>query len=241
MLKIWYRLCRAMQTHRTALLLNLAVIVPFALLTAYIKVSTILNGYSAGRTLRRSTGIDLLITLFSEPYSIPYEGILTEISEIVWCFPIALCFFTAHLLGHRQLRRYLICFGIFLALLLADDAFRITLILYSLLDVPKILMYGLYSGVGVAIAICFWRTILTTPYRLLLISGSLLVLSAAADFLPISGIGTPIMLEDGTKLLGLVNLSIYVWQSAKLALTKFPMANPPSNTSDLTDQLFQNF
>ncbi|ESA36056.1 hypothetical protein N836_08735 [Leptolyngbya sp. Heron Island J] len=217
MLKSCYRLCRH---HYTVLLLNLTVILPFALLTAYIKLSTVLNGYSGGRTLRRSTGIDLLITLFSEPYSIPYEGILTEISEIVWCFPIALCFFSASLLHHRQLRRYLMYFGTFLALLLIDDAFRITLILHFLLDIPKVLMYGLYSAAGVAIATYFWRTILTTPYGLLAIAGSLLTLSAAADFLPISGIGTPIMLEDGTKLLGLVNLTIYCWQSAKSAVVQ---------------------
>ena len=33
MLKSWYRLCRFIQSQRTALLLNLAVILPFALLT----------------------------------------------------------------------------------------------------------------------------------------------------------------------------------------------------------------
>lgn len=217
MSKLWYRLCR---NHCTVLLLNLAVILPFGLLTAYIKLSTLLNGYSGGRTLRRSAGIELLITLFSEPYSIPYEGILTEISEIVWCFPIALCFFTASLLNQRQLRRYLLCLGTFLALLLVDDAFRVTLILHFALDLPKVLMYALYSAIGVAIATCFWRTILTTPYVLLVLAGGLLMISAAADFLPISGIGTPIMLEDGTKLLGLVNLTLYCWQSAKSALAR---------------------
>ena len=73
-----------------------------------------------------------------------------------------------------------------------------------------------YAG---AIALYFWRTIVTTPYRLLLLASGLLIISAAADFLPISGIGTPIMLEDGTKLLGLVNLTLYIWRSAQQALT----------------------
>ena len=229
MLRPYYRLCRH---HYTVLLLNLTVLLPFALLTFYIKLSTVLNGHSGGRTLRRSTGIDLLITLFSEPYSIPYEGMLTEISEIVWCFPIALCFFSASLSRHRPLRRYLICFGTFLALLLVDDAFRITLILNSLLDIPKVLMYGFYSAVGVAIAAYFWRTILTTPYVLLMIAGSLLTLSAAADVLPINGIGTPIMLEDGTKLLGLVNLTLYCWKSAKSAVVQsFSPLQAPQNDS----------
>ena len=215
MLKFWCRLCRTARTHRTAFMLNLVVILPFGLLTGYIKLSTLLNGYSAGRTLRRSAGIELLITLFSEPYSIPYEGILTEISEIVWCFPIALCFFTASLLRHRKLRHYLICLSILLTLLLIDDAFRVTLILYFVLAVPKLFSYSLYVGIGVAIALHFRNTILQTPYRWLLLATGLMAISAIAEFLPIPGVGTPIMLEDGTKLLGLVNLTIYVWRLAQ--------------------------
>ena len=216
---IWKLLHSAFNKYRTALIINVITIIPFFLLTVYIKVSTILNGYSSGRTLRRSAGIELLTTLFSEPYTIPYEGILTEVSEIVWCFPIALCLFTASLLQRHQLRQYLICVGIFLGLLLLDDAFRITLILHFLLDMPKGIMYGAY-GIGAgAIALYFWRTIITTPYRLLLLASGLLIISAAADFLPISGIGTPIMLEDGTKLLGLVNLTLYIWRLTQQALT----------------------
>ncbi|MGD1950356.1 MAG: hypothetical protein ACFB14_12015 [Leptolyngbyaceae cyanobacterium] len=218
MLKFWSRLWRLLKSQRTVLLLNLAVLLPFALLTVYIKLSTLINGYSAGRTLRRSTGIELLITLFSEPYSIPYEGILTEISEIVWCFPIAVCFFTTSLICHKKLRRYLICLGSLLTLLLIDDAFRVTLILYALLAVPKVMSYGVYVGIGIAIAVYFRRTILQTPYRWLLLATGLMATSALADFIPIPGIGTPIMLEDGTKLLGLVNLTIYIWQLAQSAL-----------------------
>lgn len=215
MVKYWYRLGHAIKAHSTVILLNLAVILPFTLLTGYIKLSTFLNGYSAGRTLRRSTGIELLITLFSEPYTLPYDGILTEISEIVWCFPIALCFFTASLLRHQKLRQYLICLSILLTLLMIDDAFRITLILHVLLSVPKMVNYGLYVGFGIAIATYFHRTILQTPYRWLLLATGLMAISAIADFVPIPGIGTPIMLEDGTKLLGLVNLTIYVWRLAR--------------------------
>lgn len=225
MVKAWSRLGHKIQTHRTVLLLNLAVILPFTLLTGYIKLSTLLNGYSAGRTLRRSTGIELLITLFSEPYTLPYEGILTEISEIVWCFPIALCFFTASLVSHQKLRPYLICLSMLLTLLLMDDAFRVTLILHVLLSMPKMVSYGLYVGFGVAIATYFHRTIRQTPYRWLLLATGLMAISALADFVPIPGIGTPIMLEDGTKLLGLVNLTIYVWQTSKSALTTLPGKN----------------
>lgn len=226
MLKFWYSLYHSAKAHRTALLLNLAVILPFGLLTGYIKLSTLLNGYSSGRTLRRSVGIDLLITLFSEPYAIPYEGILTEVSEIVWCFPIALCFFTASLVSHRKLRNYLICVSILLALLLLDDAFRITLILHFLLSIPKVLPYTLYVVIGILILTYFQYTILQTPYRWLILAIGLMSISAISEFIPIPGIGTPIMLEDGSKLLGLVNLTIYIWRLAREVLTTPTVPHP---------------
>ena len=226
MLKFWYRLYRSAKDHRTALLLNLAVILPFGLLTGYIKLSTMLNGYSSGRTLRRSAGIDLLITLFSEPYSIPYEGILTEVSEIVWCFPIALCFFTASLVNHRKLRHYLTSVSILLTLLLLDDAFRVTLILHFVLSIPKVLPHTLYACFGILILICFKHTILQTPYRWLILAIGLMSISAISEFVPIPGVGTPIMLEDGSKLLGLVNLTIYIWRLAQGVLKTHTMPHP---------------
>ncbi|NEQ54510.1 MAG: hypothetical protein F6K11_30990 [Leptolyngbya sp. SIO3F4] len=216
--KSWYRLWHFVRFHRTVLVLNLAVILPFGLITGYIKLSTVLNGYSTEGALSREAGIELLTILFSEPYAIPYEGILTEISEIVWCFPIALCFFTSALLRHSRLRHYLISVGILLTLLLIDDAFRITLILYFVLSIPKIIPYSLYVTLGIAIAVYFHRTIFQTPYGWLLLATGLMAVSVAASFLPIRGIGTPIMLEDGTKLLGLVNLTIYTWRLAQARL-----------------------
>ncbi|MEM8614303.1 MAG: hypothetical protein AAGF93_19960, partial [Cyanobacteria bacterium P01_H01_bin.105] len=80
---------------------------------------------------------------------------------------------------------------------------------------PKLFSYSLYVGIGVAIALHFRNTILQTPYRWLLLATGLMAISAIAEFLPIPGVGTPIMLEDGTKLLGLVNLTIYVWRLAQ--------------------------
>ena len=219
MQKSWYRLWHCIQSHSTVLLLNLAVILPFGLITGYIKLSTFINGYSTAGTLNREAGIKLLTILFSEPYAIPYEGILTEISEIIWCFPIALCLFTASLLKYSRLRRYLISLSVFLILLLIDDAFRITLILYFVLSIPKIMPYGMYVAIGVAIAIHFHRTILKTPYGWLFLATGLMATSVAASFLPIRGIGTPIMLEDGSKLLGLVNLTIYAWKLAQSTLS----------------------
>jgi hypothetical protein len=215
---------RSLSRFRLPILGNLLVALPFLLLTAYIKLSTLLNGYSAGRTLRRDRGIELLVDLFSEPYTLPHEGLFTKVSEVFWCFPVALCFFSASLMTLRfsqsKLKQYLLACGLFCSLLLTDDLFRITLILHVNMAVPKAFMYALYGLCGGGIFVYFWRQIKRTPYGYLLLTALLMCISGLADFLPIEGTGTPIMLEDGTKLLGVLNLSIYFWQVCSRAITK---------------------
>ncbi|MEO1593371.1 MAG: hypothetical protein AAFU71_19065, partial [Cyanobacteria bacterium J06632_22] len=174
-------------------------------LTLYIKISTLINGYSEGRTLRRSNGIELLQALFEEPYSGQlYTGLLTEISEILWCFPIAICFFSYNLLPrhshYRPMRRYLLWLGIFLIMLLMDDVFRLTLLLHSYANWPKAMSYILYGSFAILMSYRHWRIIVQTPYAFLLLSVVFLFLSSAVDLLPINGVGTPILLEDGSKL-----------------------------------------
>ena len=214
-------LTNQLKKNKIPFLLNFLVIFPFALLTAYIKVSTLVNGYSsAGRTLRRRAGLEFLEALFEEPYnSVVYEGMLTEMSEILWCFPIAICFFSRNLLPnlapYRDTRRYLLRLGALLITLLLDDVFRLTLLLNFYIGWPKILSYVLYGCLACLIAFRYWRTITQTPYIFLVLSVIFLLTSSAVEFLPVRGIGTPILLEDGSKLLGLLNLSIYVWRTCQ--------------------------
>ncbi|MEO0457912.1 MAG: hypothetical protein AAF152_15215 [Cyanobacteria bacterium P01_A01_bin.114] len=213
-------------SFKVPLLLNLVVLLPYLLLTLYIKLTTLLHQYNGG-ILSRRLGIELLTTLFSEPVpAVPYMGLFTEATEIVWCVPVSICLFSLSLpmvpLGKR---RFLFACAGLMTLLLLDDIFRVTLLLRILLGVPKTIGYLIYGGIGATIAVKFWRQISGGPYIFLIASGLLLGISGSVEFLPIPGIGTPIMLEDGFKLLGLLNITIYFWRICRGAIMR--SASPP--------------
>ena len=163
-----------LKAHKVPFLLNLLANVPFVGLSQKIKASTLITGYSAGRTLRSQVGIQLLHALIEEPYNKHvYAGLLTEVSEILWCFPIAICFFSRNLLPHqsqyRPMRRYLLWLGVFLIMLLMDDVFRLTLLLHNYADWPKALSYILYGSFAGLMTHRHWRMILQTHFTFLLL------------------------------------------------------------------------
>ncbi|WP_228056022.1 hypothetical protein [Microcoleus sp. LEGE 07076] len=154
--------------------------------------------------------------LFSDPFNFwfPYEGILTGVSEVLGCISVAICAFTFGLLRQKQPRSRSSIFLFFSALLLGilylDDRFRMTLIL-SRLGISKKLIYLCY-GSGVFLYIFnFWRYIKTTPYLPLAAAFVLFAISRFEDILNSRSIGLHAMLEDGTKLLALVNMALYFW------------------------------
>ncbi|NJN31331.1 MAG: hypothetical protein HC824_13575 [Synechococcales cyanobacterium RM1_1_8] len=156
--------------------------------------------------------------LFRDPYvgGPFYQSLFTNFSEVMWCIALGICLFCFGIM--RSLNRrydwfFLATAGI-IAMLLLDDLQRITLVLHYTMGVPKAVMYGLYMGVIGAYSWIFRRRLVReTPFPLLLITVGLFVFSALAD---VSGYerrkpGTFAMLEDGTKLLGLMNLVLYCW------------------------------
>jgi len=183
--------------------LNILTVVVLSILSIYAKIKS------------KGAGIE---SLFSDPFyfSIFYQGWLTSISEIMWCTAISICLFTALLLPRLNRR-----FGIFLyasaavmLLLFLDDHFRLTLILcafFGTCKVVKLSVYGLYGVVLISYAWLFRHTIKKTPYIPLLVSFFLFGFSSGIDIAPINGRGINVMLEDGTKLIGLINLTIYFW------------------------------
>ena len=156
--------------------------------------------------------------LFSDPFeaSVFYLGWLTSISEIMWCVAIAICGFTTALLPRSEYRFkvFLSFSALLMALLYFDDRFRLTLMLcaffgaYRAVKITVYLIYGLFL---VVYARVFRFTIKKTPYVPLLIAFCLFGFSSAIDITPLSSRGIHAMLEDGTKLIGLVNLMVYFW------------------------------
>lgn len=154
--------------------------------------------------------------LFSDPFNswFPYEGILTGVSEVLWCSSVAICAFTFGVLRQNKSRSRAETFLFFSALLLGvlflDDRFRMTLI-FSRLGLSKGLIYLCYTAGIVAYAFKFWRFILTTPYLPLAGAFMLFAVSRIEDVLSVKSEGIHAMLEDGTKLLALINLVLYFW------------------------------
>ena len=154
--------------------------------------------------------------LFSDPFNFwfPYEGILTGVSEVLACIPVAICAFTFGVLRQKNPRSRSAIFLFFSALLLGvfylDDRFRMTLII-SQLGISKKLIYLCYGSAVSLYGLKFWRYIKTTPYLPLVAAFLLFAISRFEDILNLPSQGVHAMLEDGTKLLALVNLALYFW------------------------------
>ena len=174
----------------------------------------ILGGLSLYAKLNKQG--DAVERLFSDPFNVwfPYEGILTGISEVLWCIPVTICAFTFGVLRQKEPRSRSGIFLFFSALLLGvfflDDRFRMTLIL-SRLGIYKKFIYLCYGSAVFLYGVKFWRYIKNTPYLPLVAAFVLFAISRFEDLLNLPSQGVHAMLEDGTKLLALLNLSLYFW------------------------------
>lgn len=182
---------------------NVLTILLLSLLSIYAKIKS------------KGSGIE---NLFSDPFyfNIFYEGWLTSISEILWCTAISICLFASFLLSklNRPFQIFLWGSALVMLLLFFDDRFRLTLLLCAFVGTCKVVKLGVYSIYGIMLisyALVFGRIIRQTPYIPLLVSFFLFGFSSAIDIAPIGGRGIHAMLEDGTKLIGLINLTVYFW------------------------------
>lgn len=183
--------------------LNIITIVFLSILSFYARIKS------------KGAGIE---SLFSDPFyvGIFYLGWFTSISEIMWCSAISVCLFSAILLpiANRRFKIFLFASSLVMLLLFFDDRFRLTLILCAFFGTCKVIKLGVYLMYGIILILYAWLfryTIRQTPYIPLLLSFCLFGFSSAIDITPISSRGIHAMLEDGTKLVGLINMTIYFW------------------------------
>ena len=169
--------------------------------------------------------VQVVSRLFRESFNFeyPYIGLLTSLSEVLWCISASICLFSftvTKITSPRQRNNWFLLFSaIALITLLVDDIFRLTLMASFYLGIPKLLMYAVYGTFFIFYALMFSKRVLKTPYLLLLISLFLFALSGMTDIIHLEGRGAPIILEDGTKLLGLLNLALYFWQVCQQEIT----------------------
>ncbi len=192
--------------------LNILTIILLSFLSIYAKVES--KGY----------GIEVL---FSDPFNIGifYLGWFTAVSEALWCVAIAICLFTAMLLpkSNRKFIWFLSISAVVMTLLYLDDRFRLTLILcviFGAYQIVKATVYSIYGLLLISYAWFFRFTIKKTPYVPLLIAFCLFGFSSVIDITPLSSKGIHAMLEDGTKLIGLINLTIYFWYICQREIKK---------------------
>lgn len=200
--KSWLLRLKEHFTHIPILIwLNIFTVAILSLLSIYAKI--------------RSKGSNVEI-LFSDPFNVGifYLGWLTGISETLWCAAIAICLFTVALLpkASNVYRVFLLISAFVMTILYFDDRFRLTLILCVFFGACKLVKTSIYSLYGLLL-ICygtqFRQLIRQTPYIPLLISFFLFGFSSAIDITPLSSRGIHAMLEDGSKLIGLINLTVY--------------------------------
>ena len=198
--------------------LNILTIVILSLLSIYARIK------SKGNNIE---------SLFSDPFdiSIFYLGWFTSISETMWCAAISISLFTAALLpkSSRQFKVFLIVSALVMSLLYFDDRFRLTLILcvfFGTYKIVKMTVYLIYGLLLVFYAWTFRSIIQRTPYISLLIAFFLFSFSSAVDITLINNGGIHAMLEDGTKLIGLVNLAVYFWYICQQEIKKNIVQRP---------------
>lgn len=159
----------------------------------------------------------VIISLFEESFTRarPYEGLLTTVSEILWCIPTTISWFMWLLIKNKpsakQFSKFMLASAIVMTVFLADDLFRLTLMAALYAKIPKLLAYLFYGGLVAAYVIHFFPVLRKTPYFLLILTVVCLGFSGGIDLLHLTGQGLPVMLEDGSKLIGLLNLTLYFW------------------------------
>jgi hypothetical protein len=153
----------------------------------------------------------------ADPTKQPHLGFLTLVSNVLWGLPVAYCAFSLGLIKqiHPQgkLDPFLLISATGISIILIDEVYRITISLVTWFGVSKVLIASLYGLAALGYVFSFRRRIYLTPYALLLAAIGLVVISRVVDLLGIAAPGAParMLLEDGTKLLGLVNLALYWW------------------------------
>ncbi|MGL5807116.1 MAG: hypothetical protein ACRC2R_10540 [Xenococcaceae cyanobacterium] len=202
------------------ILSNIFAIVILSVIGLYAKVE------------RKGNGVE---KLFSDPFDSSnfYLGWLTSLSEIFWCVAISICIFSIALLSHNHIaykaasdrkhtQKFLLVSALLMSLLYIDDRFRLTLIICDFFNANlKPVTNIFYGSLLILYAKKWWWKIRTTTYFPLLICFCLFGLSSYADIVPLQSHGASAMLEDGTKLIGLINLTFYFWYVCSREIKNF--------------------
>ncbi len=161
------------------------------------------------------------VTVMEAP---PYYGAVSNLGVLIWGVGGAIAVFSAAVLRARrangELGWFLLASGLWTMVLAADDLFLLhETILPHYLAIPQNLVLGAYAVLGVAYLIRFWKMMAQTDWLLIGIAFAGLGLSVVFDTVlkPLE-FSQQSLLEDGSKLIGIVSWTAYFWRVGSHAL-----------------------
>ena len=138
-----------------------------------------------------------------------YIGFLSQIGVFFWAAAIAICLFSSALLAQlavrRHLKRFLFISALLTSLLALDEVFMLHETVLPYFGIPEIVVLGSYALFFLLYFLKFYRLILRTEYLLLLTALSFFALSILLDQWQVANANLHYLLEDGTKLVGIVS------------------------------------
>ena len=167
-----------------------------------------------------------LIHLTRDPNAIghlePFDGVLSNIGIIFWCFAASVCLFCSRLLKARARRasRFLLYSGVVTTGLMLDDFFQLHEDAFPhYLHLPQLLIYAAYALLLLLYLLWFRADILKSDFAILGLALGLFAFSTLVDlasdrtslFEHVPGRG---LVEDGPKLVAIVTWFIYFARTA---------------------------
>lgn len=195
------------QQLRTALALNGVAVGSLMLLGIYVKFGQPLEPEGWRRA-------ENAVRLFSDCFTReqPFYGLANSLSQLLWAAAVGLWLFSAALVRQAATgSRFLLSTGLLTGLWMLDDVLGGTVMLSLFLGMPKALSTVVYGLLLLAYGLVFWPQLKPTPYGYLIVAVGLFGLSSLVDGIGLVGQAGPTLIEEGLKLVGLVNLVFYSW------------------------------
>jgi hypothetical protein len=148
-----------------------------------------------------------------------YSGLLSQLGLFCWSAAATIsfifAFFSKNSSKHKRLTAFYVYSGLLISLLMFDDAFMFHETVFPSLGISQKFVYISYALLTLAYLSRFYKTILKTPYLLLLFAFGSFSVSTSIDVL-FHFEGQSIwnsLVEDGSKFTGIVFWMIYMFKT----------------------------
>ncbi len=147
-----------------------------------------------------------------------YSGYFSQLGNIIWFFAAGITFFT-YRISHKKFKKFLLFSTVFSVLLGIDDFFLIHDGFFPAIGLNENWMYIIYAVFTAYYFIAFNVTILITPFVFLVLDFGFFAISILNDLIKIPGLN-PFILEDGSKMAGILSWGVYFYKSSILIIEK---------------------